>query len=91
MKSQITELIEIDEVIMSNFDHCINYEAANKIMDGKHYSQYSGWNFCGYVYYDVEAEKFICEIWVYNSLVEIIKCKTLELIMENVCNNYGDE
>lgn len=89
MKSRINELIEAEDAIMSNFDHEINYEIAEVLKDGKYYAQYAGWNFCGYVYWDISKQEFICEVWTYNSIREIIKGKTLELIMKKVCKEYG--
>ena len=89
IKSRINELIETEDTVMSNIDHEINYEVAELLKDGKHYAQYSGWDFCGYVYYNTITKKFICEVWVYGTCREIVEYKTLKLIMKNVCENYG--
>lgn len=89
LKSRISSLVETEDEVMSNCDHEINYEIAEVLKDGKHYAQYAGWDFCGYVYWDISKQKFICEVWVYGSIREIIEYKTLELIMKNVCENYG--
>ncbi len=88
-ESKLNNLIELEGTVMSNFGHKIDYEVAELLKDGKHYSQYAGWNFCGWVYYDVLEKLFICEVWVYHTLREILKYRTLELIMKNVCENYG--
>ena len=91
IESKIGELIEIQDKVMSNLDHSIDYEVAELLKDGKHYAQYSGWNFCGWVYFDISEQLFVCEIWVYHAIVEILKCMTLEVMMQNVCRAYGND
>lgn len=86
---QSNNLIELQDEVMSNCDHTIDYEVAELLKDGKCYAQYSGWNFCGKVYWDIPKQKFVCEVWRYHICEEIIKYTTLELIMKNVCENYG--
>ena len=76
---------------MSNFDHSIDKGLENKLKSGKVFSQYSGYNFCGYVYYDKKKKKFGCEVWQYHSLTEVIYKKKLEEIMEEVCEKYGSD
>lgn len=77
------------ETVMSNSDHTIEEEIAVKLKQGKYYSQYSGWDFCGYVYWD--NEMWICEVWQYHSKVDTIKASSLSEIMYEVSSEYGDE
>ena len=88
--SQIPNLIRIENEVMTNFDHSIDYKVAELLKDGKHYAQYSAWNFCGWVYFNIQKQLFIYEVWRYHLCEEIFEYSTLELIMENVCRGYGD-
>lgn len=76
------------EVVMSNFDHEIDHEVGERLKTEHAYAQYSGWNFCGYVWW---AEgTFHCEVWHYGQPAEEVS-GTLEEIMETVSNEWGDE
>lgn len=77
------------DTVMSNSDHTIENDVAEKLKQGKFYSQYAGWNFCGYVWWN--NDKWSCEVWTYNSISEIIDGSTLEGIMEKVSDKYGYE
>jgi len=76
---------------MSNFDHSIDDGLEESLQTNKQVAQYSGWNFCGYVYWDKEEKKFICEVWQNNEWIDTIKANNLEEIMEEVFGQYGDE
>lgn len=78
-----------NETIMSNLDHDIDQEVADHIKNKPLHSQYSGWNFCGTVWY--QNEKWHCEVWTYNCYNETVSCDTLQEIMDNVCATYGDD
>ena len=78
---------EID-IGMSNFDHTIDSGVEKKLKEGKYYAQYSGWDFCGYVWWN--KNKWSCEVWVYNSHVDTIHGDALEEIMEKVSEQYGE-
>ena len=75
------------EVIMTNFDHTIEKDVANKIKGQKLYAQYSGWNFCGDVWW--AGKDWACEIWQYGSYINTLKADTLDELMEEVSNYYG--
>lgn len=91
MESKLSELIPLRDDVMCNLDRSINYTIAEKLKDGKHFAQYSAWNFCGWVYWDTVKQLFVCEVWVFHSLREIFEYRSLELIMSNVCREYGVE
>jgi hypothetical protein len=80
---------ELSETVMTNSDHTIENEVAEKLKTGKYFSQYSGWNFCGYVWWN--KDKWSCEVWTYHSLSEIVNGSTLEEIMDEVSTKYGYE
>ena len=78
---------DFPDEIMSNFDHCIDEKVAEAIKDKPLYAQYSGWNFCGYVWW--QNNKWCCEVWTYNSWSKTFMADTLQEIMENVSSEYG--
>lgn len=80
---------EYHETIMSNCDNIINDNVANAIKGKNLCSQYAGWNFCGYVWY--QNSQWYCEVWVYKSWVETFNADTLEEIMTDVSDEYGYE
>lgn len=89
MESQIPSLEEWPEAVMTNFDGSIDEAVARVLADGKHYAQYAGWNFCGYVWRD--GEQWACEVWTYGSPREVVRAETLQDIMTAVGDTYGSE
>lgn len=83
-----SDYVEIEEV-MTNCDHSIDEEVASKLKKGKYWSKYSGWNFCGYVWWDKSI--WSCEIWVYHSHVKTVSADTLQEIMGLVSVEFGNE
>jgi len=79
---------DIDEV-MSNFDHTVEPGAEQRLREEECFGGYSGWNFHGYVWFDRESQQFACEIWQYNAYRQTILADTLEVLMENCCDEYG--
>ncbi len=75
--------------VMSNADHSIKSDIADKLKTGKFYAQYAGWNFCGYVFWD--KNQWACEIWVYHNHEKTIKAETLSEIMDIVSEEYGSK
>ena len=88
MKSLPKNLECIGE-IMSNFDHSIIANAADKLQKNKTYGRYPAWNFHGIVWY--ENNQFYCQINQYGIHVDTIKTDTLEEIMEKASEKYGAE
>lgn len=74
--------------VMSNFDHTIDVAVAARLQEEPAFAQYSGWNFCGYVWWDKGAQTFNCEVWHYNAPVEVVS-GSLEEIMDDVSDKYG--
>lgn len=75
--------------VATNYDHTINHEVADELMNGNYWAQYSGWDFCGYVWYDKEEKKWCCEVWTYHVHRETVEADTLEAIMKTVSESYG--
>lgn len=90
-ETSITETAEfVADAVMTNFDHTIDAAIALKLKNNpkSYFAQYAGYNFCGYVYFDI---KWKCEIWQYNSFSELITTETLEEMMEEISDKYGAE
>jgi len=81
-------MVEIDEV-MTNFYHTIDEDVGKRLQEkpGKVYGQHSALNFCGLVWF--ENDKFHEQVWVYGSPVKDISSKTLEELMEEVNDEFG--
>lgn len=79
------------ECCMSNFDHTIESWAEDRLCQEEVYAQYSGWEFCGYVWYDRDSELFKCEVWRYNVPVQIYEADNLLGIMSDVSSDWGYE
>jgi len=76
------------ELGMSNFDNVIDDGLEEALRKEICYAQHSGYNFCGYVWWD---DVFIEEVWVYNSPVETIVANNLRELMDKVNDKYGWE
>jgi len=78
----------IIELGMSNCDHSIDEGLEEALQEGS-LCQYSGWNFCGYVWF--EDGRYICQVWCHKSPREEILADTLKELMEDVSSEYGYE
>lgn len=97
MKSVVEELIEAGysnlgwaESVMHNFDRSIDQDVADRLRKEKLIAQYSGWNFCGYVWWDEPHQTYRTEVWCYHSPVTVVS-GSLEEIMEQVSEKWGWE
>lgn len=73
---------------MSNCDHSIDQAVAEELRNKPdRYAQYSGGDFCGYVWR--AGERWACEVWQYKSPVQVIMADTLEGLMAAVSAEYG--
>lgn len=77
--------------VMSNFDHQIDRKVEARLRKSLAWATYSGWNFNGRVWWDLESEQWACEVWQYHSHVETVYGETLDEIMEQICAKYGDD
>ena len=87
LKTVPSGYINTEEYIMSNSDHEIDEEIAQKIKGKKLTAYYSGWNFHGTVWW--ENGQWHCEIWQYRSHNATYSAKTLKQLMEDISFDYG--
>ena len=80
----------VSDEIMSNFDHEINKDLAEKIKEENIVAEYPAWNFFGRVWYDKKDRTYKCQVMRYNSHVETVS-GSLEDIMTELDMTYGDE
>ena len=57
----------------------------------KVYGKHAGWNFNGKVWWNREEAKWQCEVWQYRVPLEIVSAESLEEIMTEVSDRYGDD
>jgi len=77
------------EEIMSNYDGKVVEETVKAIKGKELFSHYTGWNFCGRVWW--ENDKWLCEVYRYGSYNQTFINDALEEIMKDVCSEYGSE
>lgn len=82
------DFIEFGDVIMSNVDHKIHYDIAEKVKNNKFYSAYPGWNFYGKLWW--HDNKWNCEIMCYLCYTITLSSESLEEIMNEACKLYGE-
>lgn len=73
--------------IMSNFDGAIEQEIADVIIGKPLYSNYTAWNFCGYVWW--QDNKWHCEVWHFGAYVDTFSSETLSELMSDISDEYG--
>lgn len=79
------------ENVMSNFDHEIMIEIV-KVIKGKNlFSRYSGANFHGLVWWDIDSKKWFCDVCCYHRYEKTFEADTLEEMMKDICCEYGDD
>lgn len=89
LKKKPDHYAETDDSVMSNFDNEIDYKIGEQLKSEELYSQYAGWNFCGYVWWDKKDDVYRCEVWQYRCHVSTFEGDTLKEIMEDVSLAYG--
>lgn len=79
---------EEGDTVYSNLDH--SYEMTEEqIKNSRMYHQHAAWDFCGYVWFDTEEQRFIEEIMIYKSVVNTLYGKTLESVIQEAIMLYG--
>jgi hypothetical protein len=76
-----------NETVMSNCDHSINRDIAERMKEEKIICQYAGWNFCGWCWWT--GEQYACNVWVYHQHKATILADTLDEIMDQACEEFG--
>ncbi len=75
--------------VVSNFDHAIDYEIAERLKGGDCYADYPGWNFHAAVWYDTNDNLFKAMVKQYRTHVDTIAAPTIEELHNAVCEAYG--
>jgi len=82
---------EIDDSVISNFDHEIVQSIAERLKVEEAFSRYPGWNFNGRVWWDRTTGTWKCEVWCYGVPREVVDAPDLQTIHREVCDRYGYE
>ena len=80
---------ELDDDVMSNFDHRIDAELAECLKTAEAFARYAGWDFNGRVWWARDVERWRCEVWCYCTPVAVVEASSLEDIMSEVCERWG--
>ena len=78
-----------EEDVISNFDHQIDYDVAEKLKTGKYVSGYPALGYHAKVIY-CDGE-YIARIKRYQSIQGYVKSKSINGLMELCCDEYGYE
>lgn len=82
---------ELDDAVMTNFDHSIDRAVEARLRVEEAYGRYPGWNFVGRVWWERAAEKWKCEVWTYGLPRKVIDADDLDVLMHAVSDAYGSE
>lgn len=78
------------DVVMTNFDHEIDQDVADRLKIVEMSADYAAGNFNGQVWWDRADETYKCEVWRFHIPVEVT-WGTLPEIMQNLSERYGWE
>jgi len=86
----IDEMEQLEDDVMSNFDHVIDEDVANQLRERPNevLATYPAMNCCTYVWFN--GEDFTAQIWTYRTPREETT-GSLQDIMDYVCGEYGHE
>lgn len=87
MKEIPNDYKAVSMVIMSNFDHEIDYTAVTRLQREKVVMDYPGWNFHAQVWF--QNEKFYGLVRRYHSHVDTIEADTIEELRNTISDQYG--
>lgn len=79
------------ETVMSNFDHRVRKDKEARLRVEEVTMDYPAKGFLGWVWWDRSAEQFRCLVNRYREHIETVTKPTLEEIMTDLCDKYGDE
>lgn len=75
--------------VMSNFDHQIEENIAEKLKTTAAFARYPGWDFNGRVWWARDVGRWRCEVWCYCAPVAVVEASELSEIMAEVCERWG--
>lgn len=73
--------------VMSNFDHEIDYDIAEQLIDTNTYAEYPARDFYANVWY--QDGEYYCQIYQYGTHVDTINDKDISEIMNMASDKYG--
>ena len=79
------------DVCMSNSTDDIENWAVPRLKTEEIVFDYTGWDFCGHVWWCRNDEKFKCEVDQYGSHIQTVVGDTLQEIMSQCCELYGSK
>lgn len=88
--SVIPEWPETDRGI-SNFDHSIDDGLEDELRSQEVVATYAGWEFNGKVWFDRDAQEFVCEVWRYHEPVDVVRTQSLAEMISAVSDKWGWE
>lgn len=85
------ELIDLGSFcyVVSNLDHIINEQIADKLRSGNCWAGYPAMGFFGEVWFDLEDDLFKCFIRRLGTFPGTIVAETLQEIIDVACEKYG--
>ena len=78
------------DVCMNNYADCIEDWAVERLQTEQTVFDYTGRNFCGHVWWCRTDKKFKCEVDQYHSHIQTVVGDTLQEIMNQCCELYGN-
>jgi len=75
--------------VMSNFDHEIDKEVAEKLKEGNYFADYPAREFYALIWWDAEASIYKAKVMRYLSHAGTAASPTLRGIMELLSDEYG--
>ena len=79
---------ELEDSVMSNFDHEIDYDVADKLNDAN-YADYPAWNFHAKII--KKDSKYVARVSQYKEVVAYITKDTLQEIIDECSERWGCE
>ncbi len=89
MKSELPDYPKGD-VIYRNLDHTLDKTVLEQALNGKTIHQHSAWDFCGYIWFDSENNKWFEQVWRFGHPVGIFSNEKLDDVINEVNEKYGD-
>ncbi len=83
------DLPKTNPSVFSNFDHTIHSESLKLVEAGTHQGQHAAWDFCGWVWYDVDKKKWFEEIWRHAAHVETLEGDTFREVIDEAIDRFG--
>lgn len=91
MKDLPSNLTELADPIMSNFNHKVNPEIAGKVVSGEYFAPYTAWNFYGEVWFEKESNKWLCKIKRFGDHIDTIEADSPHEILIIASDRYGSD